>query len=542
MEKKYLNESRYKKSNARKRRDAKTVKNNLESKNVTNKITSSKVKVVKKKSKKVRRKKEQSKTFNVITCILLLLIIAIISRAILKDENEPFIPLPFFEQSNDQVISIGIITEESLLNIQSKNMVLNELNKYSKDMLLEINVDYTITYKCLAAVNKISNKEYVLTRNTNSKVSVEQIKNELDGYRTNKQSVYYEKLKLIESINIIDVNNINVKLKSDLPYFVYNLDICLSTSKDYNNYVQDETSSSDKLILTRHEDAIKELPAKVIVTKYKDMYAVAQAYKNKEINMFVTNAENITNILGKYEYNLKAYRNGETLFLFGNPQSKLFSIDEVRKAIAYSIDRDGIIKDILNAKGEKIDLPYIYDDIRYKYDVYAAENLLLTSGYKKSNNVYSKTENGLKTKLELNLLVNKKDEIKINIADKIKKNLNSIGIKVNVEKLSESKIQSRIENGNYDLALASVNLNNIPDISFIKNNLFITQDIVEKLDILNTSSIVDLNKNIIDIQKLLSDTVSCIGIYSGVSYLLYSKDIVEIKQVNYMNLFGNLLK
>ena len=71
-------------------------------------------------------------------------------------------------------------------------------------------------------------------------------------------------------------------------------------------------------------------------------------------------------------------------------------------------------------------MPYIYDSIKYKYDVYAAENLLLTSGYKKINKVYSKIENREKITLALDLLVNKADAKKVSVANIIKNNLDSL--------------------------------------------------------------------------------------------------------------------
>ena len=545
MEKKYLNESRYKKASVRKRRSSSTVRNNLEIKSKTNKLSEIKQiksKTIKEKNNKVKRKKQENKIVNIINFVILLIIIAIISRAILKDESSPFIPIPFFEESNEQVITIGVITKDSLIDSNSKNLLLNELNKYYKDMLLEINEDYSITYKCISNIKKISDKEYILTKNADSNVTVNQIKQDLDTYKSNKASVYYNKLKNIDTIQEIDENNLNIKLKKDSQFFVYSLDICLSSTKDITNYVKQEESNENNLILVRHKNANKNLPYKVVVTKYKDMYSAVQAYKNKEINMFVTNAENVANILGKYEYNLKSYRNGETVFLFTNPKSSILAKDEVRKTIAYSIDRDSIIKDILKSKGDKIDLPYIYDDVKYKYDVYAAENLLLTTGYKKSNKVYSKTENGKKIVLELDLIVNKQDEIKVAIANRIKNNLSALGIKVNIEKLSKEKMEQRINKGNYDMVVASVNLNNVPDISFLNNNMYITQAANQAQDKIEALDIQQIGKGVNEFKDALSESVATIGIYSDVSYLIYSKEIIGIDNISYMNLLKGILK
>lgn len=534
MEKKYISESRYKKGNVRKRRNASTVKNNL------NPVKQKKIKIKKQSNKEIKRKIKKNKVNNIIVCVILLVIIAIISRAILKDENEPFIPLPFFQNSNDEVIKIGVITSDSLLDNNTSNIIINELNKYSKDMLLEINEDYSITYKCISAVNKVSNKEYNLVLDDKSKITANNIKNILESYLANINSIYYNKLKNIDIITITNEDELSIKLKTDDPYFIYNLEICLGTSYNFTNYVQDNNSNENKLILNRHKDANKELPLKIIVFRYKDMYTAVEAYKEKKINVFITNSENVENILGKYEYNIKPYRNGQSVFLFGNPKSEIYSKYEARQAIAYSIDRDGIIKEVVKSKGDKIDLPYIYDNIKFKYDVYAAENLLLTNEYKKSNKVYYKTENGVKTVLELNLLVNKEDDIKVSIANKIKNNLESIGIKVNIEKLTKEKIKTRVNKGTYDLLLASVNLNNTPDISFVLDNIFINDKVGQAIVNVQNSTVQQLNKNIVSLQNILSQEVSAIGIYSDVSYLVYSKDIIGIGNISYMNLFKGI--
>lgn len=556
MEKKYIGEARYKKVTSRKRRNSKTVRSNLNSKHgYTSKIvsdlykkeiavpveTNSKVSSKSKLKKKIKRKKKESKLGNVLICLFLLIIIAVISRAIFKDENEPFLPFSFLEASNEQIVKIGVITADSLISKDTSNIVLNELHKYSKDMLLEITEDYTINYKVVSSVEKISNTEYILVIRDDSSIKSLQIKNELESYMINKKSVYYFRLNNIQSISIIGEKRISIKLNEPDEYFIYNLDICLSTANDNATYLQTTSSSDTKLVLNRQKTANKQLPAQIVAIRYKDMYSAVEAYKQKEIDLFVTDAENVQNILGKCEYNIKTYRNGKCIFLFANPTSPLYSREEVRKVIAYSLDRDGIINEILKSKGEKIDLPYIYDNVKYKYDVYAAENLLLTNQYTKKGKVYSKVENGAKINLELDLIVNKKDEIKIAIANKIKNNLSAIGVKINIEELSEAKIEERIQNGKYDLCLANVSLNNNPNISFLYNNLYLTEEIKEKMEVISNATCDTLSSDVKALQQVLSKEISAIGIYSDVSYVIYSKDIVGMQDIRYMNLFKGII-
>ena len=315
MEKRYISESRYKKGTVRKRRSIDTVRSNLTVNKQVQVKPKTKIKIQKKVKKKTIKSSKQTKTANIIICVILLVLIAVISRAILKDENEPFIPLPFMVPENEEIIRIGVITQSNLLDYDTNNVVINELNKYSKDMLLEINEDYSITYKCISGVTKVSNKEYIVLRNEESDVNINSIKSAIDGYRKDKNSVYYTKLSNISSTSIVDENSLNVKLKNNDPYFIYNLDICLESASDNTNYVQDSVSTSNKLVFNRNKNTNKELPKQVIVTKYKDMYAAVEAYKESKINMFITNTENVENILGKYDYNIKTFKMITTLKL-----------------------------------------------------------------------------------------------------------------------------------------------------------------------------------------------------------------------------------
>ena len=54
-------------------------------------------------------------------------------------------------------------------------------------------------------------------------------------------------------------------------------------------------------------------------------------------------------------------------------------------------------------------------------------------------------KNGVNAKLELDLIVNKNDEEKVQVANIIKNNLSSIGVSINVEKLSEAKLNKKVK-------------------------------------------------------------------------------------------------
>lgn len=525
MEKRYISENRYKKSSVRKRREVKKItKKNVDKNNV--KSTTKKVKT----NKKIRKRKNTRKN-NIIVCVILLILITVISRAILKEEGEPFIP-DIFKTENEQIITVGVITEENLLDINVQNIIVREMNSYSKDMLLKVDDSYNIEYMALDGVNKISNSEYQLVVNKKYVEDISKIKSVLETYSKSEQ---YNGLKNIQDIKTNE-NIITVTLSQDDSYFIYNLEVSIETEIN-NLYKVSSNSTDNKIIYDRTKNASIELPKQIIITKYKDMYKATNAYKNSEINMLVTSKSNVQNMLGRYEYNIKSYRNGEAVFLFANPKSNIMQEKNIRQAIAYGIDRDKIIKEVIDNMGDKIDLPYIYDNIKYRYDIYASENILLTSGYVKSNKVYTKTENGKSKKLELNLVVNKEDNEKVEVANSIKNNLSAIGIMVNVEKLSLTKLEQRINKGDYDLVLATVNLSKNPDVSFLKDNLIA----VDNLSLTTSKDTNALVQNLKILQNEMSNNIVCIGIYAKTNYVIYDDSIVGIGSLSYKNVFKDII-
>ena len=108
----------------------------------------------------------------------------------------------------------------------------------------------------------------------------------------------------------------------------------------------------------------------ISLTNYENTDDMVDNFRNGNIDMFTASSDSIMQLIGKREYNVKKYRDGETVFLLGNKDSALYKKKEVRQAIAYAINRDEIVKNVDMKFSEVIDIPYIYSDIKYKYDLY----------------------------------------------------------------------------------------------------------------------------------------------------------------------------
>lgn len=539
MEKKYISENRYKKV-ARSDRKKRTVARSKKSKSITkvpianNRMPSS----INVKKKKVVKRKKGRKIKRIFFCTLLILIIAVLSRLIFKEETEPFIPDILEEKIvNNENITIGVV-EEDISGKYINNVVIQELDRYVYPTLINVTPDYDIQYNLVDNVEKISNKEYILYLNESYGISTSKLKTQLEEY-LNTNNMYYGNVKNIASMEEIDAKSIKITLKQDDEYFIYSLNIPIYTlAGEYNTNYTLSTSSKNKRVYTRKEDADTELIYKITVITVNSLDNAVEKYKEGRIDMFFTNSDRAIDLLGKYEYNISNYRDGNSTFLLYNKEADLLKRQEVRNAICYGIDRDSILKDIFKHNVELIDLPYIYDEVKYKYDYIAAENALLSNEYIKINKSYTKKEDGKKITLSLDLLVSKENEVKIKIANRIKKDLEKIGITININKLSKEDIISKIKDKEYDLVLADVTLNANPNIEFLNNHLCITEKTSEIKEQLQNN----VDKNILDeYRQGLSDEFEFIGIKADNIYIIYNKNIKDICNVKYMNIFKSLM-
>ena len=525
MEKKYIAENRYKKTSRTVNRKRNIVK---KTKTVNKKIGK------KKKSNNKRNSKDFGKFVRFIFCSILLLLIIIITRAVTIKDDEPFIPTFFNKEVTENTESINIAVYDNV-DINSSNAVVTELEQYIYPMLLRITDKYSINYEVISSINRLSNKEYELSINTEGNISAVDVKDTIDKIIASKNK-YYSKVENVDKIEIKSSNKLLVSLKKEDEYFIYNLNIPIyKNDSQYGIYSIDGSSNKSKLVLARKHNASKEYIKYINVIKVNNEEEAIEKYKQGVIDVFFASSNNAFKMLGKYEYDIKSYNSGEGIFLIFNPNSNLSSQKYIRQIVAYSINREGILSDVGNSSAKIVDLPYIYDEEKYKYDVYAAENTILSNGYKKQGLYYVKG----KTKLSLDLIVNKDDEEKISIANKIKNDLLKVGVNLNINKLSENEINRIIGTAKYDMLLASVYINENPNINHILSHVSMSNEARNQIDNIKASEIESITDNILKLKTILSDEISIYGIYSKQTYIIYKKGINLFQNINYMGLFNS---
>ncbi len=355
---------------------------------------------------------------------------------------------------------------------------------------------------------------------------------------TKNNIIYYKYINNVESIEEISKKQFKIKLLKDDPYFVYVLDFPIYSSDENYEYKVGSLDGSN-ILFERYNS--KSTIKSINLENYNDTDKMVEAFRDSKIDVFFASSNNAMQLIGKHESNIKKYRNGETIFILGNKNSKIYSKKEIRKAIVYSLNREEIVREVNSNYGEIIDLPFIYSNIKYKYDIYGASNVLLANSWEKdSDGIFKKEEDENVIRAEINLLVNSEDASKMKIAEKIKDMCYKSGVLINIQSLSQDEISNKVQNKDYDIVLADVLIDNIPDTLYLQEYLNINEETNNALLQVSSSNIENLQTNIENLQNVLSEEVACIGILARNINVVYQKDITGFDNIRYFNIFENI--
>lgn len=466
-----------------------------------------------------------------------------ISVAVFNGNNEqPAEKEVLLENNYDLKVALTSLGSRELSN--SRNLIVNDIYKASNLKLIESKDNYTINYIVARKIEKLSDREYIITLNNSYKLDIDDVIYSVNRIMESTDSMYYERINNIMEISADgeDKYNIRVLLKEANPYFVYDLDFPLldNESKIFGRFTY--SINNGDVIFSKNEKNERKNLNTITLKEYNTIDDCVDAFRKNEVDMFFASSNNEMQLIGKSDYNVKKYKDGETLFLLGNKESDIFSRKEIRTALMYSLNRDEIVKSSDNNFIEIIDLPFLYSSIKYKYDVVGAQNLMNSYSWNKNAyGFYEKEDNGYKS-ATLRLLVNAEDQNKVNVANSIKTMAQNAGINIDVQALSQAEVQARVEAKDYDIVLATIYLNETPNIDFLRDYLDINETTAQAFKQVQESTVEDLSSNVQNLEYVLSDEVACIGIYARNINLVYQKYIYGFENLNYMSIFSNLDK
>ncbi|MEG0510540.1 MAG: ABC transporter substrate-binding protein [Clostridia bacterium] len=540
MNKKYISESRYNKTNK--------IKVSLEKKGVKLKKTKTEI------------KKRNKLVFKIACCILIAAILTTViifslkekkDSTYIKGENGDLKPI------NNSTINIGINKLGEVSPILAQNMYINELNKYIYTYLLTLDKNKNIKYKALSKVDKISSAEYYIfvnnkiTYDGSKKITIYDVKNSIEQLKKlGNETPYKDNVENIKQIEVVDQTKLKVTLTKPDPAFIYKLEIPLLPISKYNDIdkIKQDTvpqecgniynvyQNDSNIVLDRTNSASKIYPQKLNIVKAENTQELIDKFKNGSLDMFFSTKPDIQNELGRYEYSIKNFSTGESVFMFGNSESENFKIKSARQALAYCIDRSEIKKNVYKNMCMPIDIPYLNLETKYRFDKIVAENLLQADGLEKKGGIYSSKN----VTLSYKLLVNKNNQQLYEIAKIIKADVAEIGIRIDIIEADNTSFNTLLNAKAFDLVLMNVNLNENLDISFLDRFMF-KNDVLNAADNnLNNSNVQNVQKCLEEKQKTMIEEVSCIGIVTETSNLIYNKEITAFEDVGYINIFNNL--
>lgn len=493
-------------------------------------------------SSKKKRKKELPKFLKVSCAIMGILLIGYASKFVIKYENMSIFSV-FSNKEQDNLVSnytlkIGILNLDTADAWKTQNIIYNEMLSLSTRKLVDINEDYTLRYDIAEKVEKIDEVKYQITLKKESNIAIPMIEQAIAKIlQVGANNIYYTSVENIENMTAIDDNTILVTLKKKDPYFIYHLDFPIMV--DYDDTTPFVLKKAEQNSILFEKNKASTTIREVSLQNYVDSDTMVEEFKDKKIDVFFATSDSIMTLIGKYDYSIKKYRDGQTLFLLGNKDSSLFQRKEVRKALAYSLNRTEIVSKVNHSFAEVIDLPYIYSGIQYKYDIYGAQNALLSNGWKKGNaQQYHRLIDEVDTNLVLKLLYNKEDTHKTKTAQIIKEMAEENGIGIELIAATEAEVQQKLVNKEYDIVLADVFIGKSPDIEYLKDFLNLNEEIELAMKEIDNSVPENIAENVKSLQRVLSEEIACIGIFARNTNIIYQKDISGFEKTNYMNIFN----
>jgi len=146
-----------------------------------------------------------------------------------------------------------------------------------------------------------------------------------------------------------------------------------------------------------------------------------------------------------------------------NNRDSILADKRIRQALAYSIDYDGMLTQVLKGLATRTigpfhpDKPYYDKDLKpIKQDLQKALDLIKEAGWTDSNKngIPDKKINGKLTELQLRIKIPNKEE-GIAIANIVKENANKIGIDIQIEAMDPSQFNQDMRQNNFEIGPAS---------------------------------------------------------------------------------------
>lgn len=472
----------------------------------------------------------------------------------------------------EKSIRLGVSNFDTINPILTKNKMMLNINQLVFEPLFELTENYELQGNLAKEIAKTSDTTYVLKIDNSIKwsnddtVTSKDVKYTIDLIKSGN-NIFYENVKNISQVDIIDDSTLKISLDKKVPFFEYNLTFPIMCQAQYIN--EDFFNSTQIPIGTGRYLIESYSPTQIVLaknTKYRNKFAenkkidniyiniyneigeVYNGFKIGNVDVFNTSNMKYKNYIGTLGYYAKEYYGREYDFIACNCNDYLLKDVNIRQAIEYAIDKDNIISNIYNNEYYKSNYPLDYGSFLYTkdysnitYNIEKAKELLINDGWNYSNNSWKKYG----TVLTIDITVNSDNKKRVDVANNIKEQLEGIGIIVKVKELSSADYINCINNKNYQVLLSGIYNGYSPDLEYFygEGNLAnytndnLTSLLKEAENITDKKSLKEMYEQII---KITSNDVAYIGLYRNKCSLIISTKMKGNYQPTNYSIFNNL--
>ncbi len=471
-------------------------------------------------------------------------------------------------------LKLGVASFDSINPILSKNKNVQDISKIIFDSLVTVSTDYKAEPNLAKEWAKKSDTEYLIKLRENVKWSdgepftADDVRFTIDRLK-DSDTIYSANVEHVIKVETVDSSTVKIILDKEVPFFEYNLTFPILSSKYYSDkefipnivpigtgmYKATEVQSS-AIILEQNENYWKTdenlTLDKITINLYSTAGELYNAFKVGNIDLVSTQNSNLSDYIGVIGYISKEMKGREHDFIAFNTQSTLLSDLNIRKAIAYSIDKSNIVSSVYGDKYYQSSFPLDYGSWVYKeqdsssgYNLEQAKQILLDNGWNYKYKYWQKTINYRTQKISLNFVVKSTDASRVRAAENIKNQLENQGIRINLIKANNEQYNNYLRNKNYDMILCSINLSISPDLStfFGENNLAnYTNEEAKNLmnEAKNSTDENKIKQNYKRLGEIYKTDIPYLSLYNNKYTVAYSSNLYGRIEPNWFYQFYNI--
>ncbi len=505
---------------------------------------------------------------NWIKYVFIIFIVGILLFAIFKmrkdeEEKQQELEHTTSQEEKDTHLTLGIAGLDTINPILSQHKNVQDISKLIYEPLVTLTADYKAE-ACLAKEwAKQSDNSYLIKLRENVKWSdgqrftAEDVRFTIDRLKE-VSSIYSYNVQYVISVDIVDDYTVKINLDREIPFFEYQLTFPI-LSKDYyqaEDFVNTQKNASpvgtgkykiaevqpSYIVLEKNtswwnKDSNLTIQ-KITVNLYSSIGELYNSFKIGNIDLISTTNDNLQEYIGTIGYSSKELKGREHTFLTFNTQNQFLSKQEIRRAIAYSIDKENIVSSIFNNKCYTSSFPLDYGNWLSQgqegssgYNLEQAKQVLADNGWVYRSGVWQKIENRKAQVLTLSLLVRASDASKLAVAENLKQQLENQGIRINVVQASDEQYNNSMNTKKYDIALCSMTLSPSPNLAtyFGDGNManYSNQEVVTIMnEVKNTTDESILKEKYARLSEIYRTDIPYVSLYHNKHIVAYNSALV----------------